>query len=144
MGKKIRYFEALRGIAIIMVIGTHTYYYTPYNLFIRQIINCCVPLFFVLSGFFLYKKILDTKEQIYSFWRKQIPKVYIPVLIWSLPQFIPNLLHGHIVSANILLFSCGYSVYYFVAVIIQFYLLLPLLQRCSIGKKLGGGQFLVV
>lgn len=139
MTKKIKYFEALRGIAILMVVGIHTCVMdSSFNLFVRQIISCAVPIFFALSGFFLYKKCLETKEQMYSFWRKQIPKVYIPVLIWSIPWFIPKLLHGNIIAANMLLFSCGYSVYYFVAVIIQFYLLLPLLQRCSIGKKLGG------
>lgn len=146
MTKKVKYFEALRGIAILMVVGIHTCVMdSSFNLFVRQIISCAVPIFFALSGFFLYKKVLETKEQIYSFWKKQIPKVYIPVLIWSLPWFIPKLLHGNIIEANIRLFSCGYSIYYFVAVIIQFYLLLPFLQRCRIGNNpVGGGQFRIV
>lgn len=140
MTKKIKYFEALRGIAILMVVGIHTYVMdSSFNVFIRQTLNCAVPLFFALSGFFLYKKVLDTKEQIYSFWRKQIPKVYIPVLIWSLPWFIPGMIHGKIIGAPLRLFSCGYSIYYFVAVIIQFYLLLPFLQRCRIGNSPVGG-----
>ena len=141
MGKKIKYFEALRGIAIIMVIAIHTYPHSDssFNIFIRQILNCAVPIFFALSGYFLYKKSLETKEQIYSFWRKQIPKVYFPVLIWSLPWFIPEMIHGKLIQAPLRLFSCGYSVYYFVAVIIQFYLLLPLLQRCRVGNSSMGG-----
>lgn len=145
MTKKIKYFEALRGIAIIMVVAIHTKFLdSSFNLFLRQILNCAVPLFFALSGFFLYKKSLEPKEQMYSFWRKQIPKVYIPVLICSLPWFILDMMHGNIILANILLFCCGYSIYYFVAVIIQFYLLLPFLQRCRIGNNPVGGQFLVV
>lgn len=140
MTKKIKYFEALRGIAIIMVVAIHTNLLdSSFNLFVRQIISCAVPIFFALSGFFLYKKVLETKEQIYSFWRKQIPKVYIPVLIWSLPWFILGIMHGKLIQAPLRLFSCGYSVYYFIAVIIQFYLLLPLLQRCRIGNNPVGG-----
>ena len=140
MTKKIKYFEALRGIAIIMVVAIHTNLLdSSFNLFVRQIISCAVPIFFALSGFFLYKKVLETKEQIYSFWKKQIPKVYIPVLIWSLPWFIPGMIHGKIIGAPLRLFSCGYSIYYFVAVIIQFYLLLPFLQRCRIGNNPVGG-----
>ncbi|MBQ3806276.1 MAG: acyltransferase [Prevotella sp.] len=140
MTKKIKYFEALRGIAIIMVLAIHTYPHSDssFNLFVRQILNCAVPIFFALSGFFLYKKVLETKEQMYSFWRKQIPKVYIPVLIWSLPWFILGIMHGKLIQAPLRLFSCGYSVYYFIAVIIQFYLLLPLLQRYRLGNRTMG------
>lgn len=142
MTKKVKYFEALRGIAILMVVAIHTKLLdSSFNLFVRQILNCAVPIFFALSGFFLYKKSLDTKEQIYSFWRKQIPKVYIPVLIWSLPWFIPDMMHGKLIQAPLFLFSCGYSVYYFVAVIIQFYLMLPLLQRYRVGNNLVWGAF---
>lgn len=141
MGKKIKYFEALRGVAILMVVGAHTAILdSSFEIFIRQIINSSVPIFFALSGYFLYKKSLNTKEQIYSFWRNQIPKVYVPVLIWSLPRFIPHMMHGKLITALLQLFCCGYSIYYFVAVIIQFYLLLPLLQRYKFGNKpVGGG-----
>lgn len=134
---KIKYFEALRGISIIMVIGIHTKILdSSLDLLIRQFLNCAVPIFFALSGFFLYRKMLDTREKCISFWRRQIPKVYIPVLIWSLPKYIPMLLHGNIIKANVLLFSCGHSIYYFVAVIIQFYLLLPLLHKLKVGSPM--------
>lgn len=136
-----RYFEALRGIAIIMVVAIHTYNKdstSSFELLARQVCNCAVPLFFAMSGYFLYNKSLADKEKLMSFWKHQIPKVYIPVLVWSFPWFLIGILHGNIVKPSLILLSCGYKVYYFVAVIIQFYLLLPLLQRYKTGSFVGG------
>lgn len=77
-----------------MVVGIHTFIpYTidtplgVFNAFVRQILNCAVPIFLALSGYFLGAKDLNTIDSIKGFWKKQIPKVYIPALIWSLPYF---------------------------------------------------------
>lgn len=98
MSQRIEYYDFLRGIAIIMVVGIHSF--VPYPIdttlgctsaIIRQILNCAVPIFLALSGLFCGKKLLDKKDSRFHFWKKQIPKVYIPALIWSLPYFILNL-----------------------------------------------------
>ena len=55
------YFDFLRGVAILMVVGIHTFlghggfddFTTKTNTIIRQILNVGVPLFFAISGFFL-------------------------------------------------------------------------------------------
>jgi surface polysaccharide O-acyltransferase-like enzyme len=41
------YYDFLRGIAIMMVIGIHTYTdgFMHFNLFLRQFLNCAVPIF---------------------------------------------------------------------------------------------------
>ena len=98
MSQRIEYYDFLRGIAIIMVVGIHTFVSYPIDTtigctsaIVRQILNCAVPIFLVLSGLFCGKKLLDNKEKRLGFWKKQIPKVYIPALIWSLPYFILNL-----------------------------------------------------
>lgn len=79
---------------------------------------------------FLGKKDLSTKNNVIKFWKKQIPKVYLPCILWSLPLFALAIYHGGNILENlILLFCCGYSVYYFIALIIQCYALLPLLQK---------------
>ena len=97
MSQRIEYYDFLRGIAIIMVVGIHTFVSYPIDstigytsVFVRQILNCAVPIFLALSGLFCGKKLLDNKEKQINFWKKQIPKVYIPALIWSLPYFVLN------------------------------------------------------
>lgn len=144
---KIRnsYFDFLRGIAILMVIGIHTYKgcgnYESLsglaNITMRQVLNCAVPIFLALSAFFIAKKDLSSSYYYLSFLKKQIPKVYIPCLIWSLPYFAMSILEGgnSFVNEVFKLFSCSYSIYYFIALIIQYYILLPILQRYN-GKSM--------
>lgn len=98
MSQRIEYYDFLRGIAIIMVVGIHTFVSYPIDTtigytsaIVRQLLNCAVPIFLALSGLFCGKKLLDKKDNRIHFWKKQIPKVYIPALIWSLPYFILNL-----------------------------------------------------
>lgn len=91
------YFDFLRGVAILMVVGIHTY---PGNLSLHgewyeftevlaiNFFNCAVPLFLAISGFFIAKKNLSSLDKCRSFWKKQIPTVYMPCLIFSLPWFI--------------------------------------------------------
>lgn len=141
MEQRKRYFDVLRGVAILMVIAIHTYkpsiegWINLANLGARQILNCAVPLFFAMSGFFVYRKVLDSKQTILKFWRHQMPKVYIPTLIWSLPLFLLAVIKGKNPITNTLnLLTCGFSVYYF-AVTIQYYLLLPALQRLKATKR---------
>ena len=124
-----------------MVVGIHTFRAAPldtidgfFSSFVRQLLNCAVPIFLALSGYFCGKKLLDAKENKIKFWKKQIFKVYIPAIIWSVPYFIiainiETISFKQIVKNIILLLVCGYSIYYFIALIIQFYLLLPLLQK---------------
>lgn len=131
------YFDALRGIAIISVIGIHTFSTSVINssydevaIIIRQFITFAVPLFLAISGFFLEKKSLLNWHDITHFWKRQIPKVYIPTLIWSIPYFAQSLIIGGNPKNNlILLFVCGYSVYYYIALIIQYYILLPFIKK---------------
>ena len=142
MSDRKHYFDFLRGVAILMVIGIHTF--DPIKgrvegfdigVLVRQCLNVAVPLFLALSGFFLYRKPLDTKEKVFSFWKKQIPKNYIPVLFWSMPLFALDLMGGKNIGISVLkLVICGYSVYYFVALIIQYYLLLPVFQRLRLNR----------
>ena len=146
MNKHIGYFDFIRGLAIMMVVGIHTFPKCTWDdssdwglIVVRQILNCAVPIFLALSAFFLTKKTFDSSTAIYSFWKKQIPKVYIPCLIWSLPLFILAIKNGNNFGVEtIRLFICGYSIYYFIALIIQCYLLLPILTQIN---KSGGGNF---
>lgn len=137
MKPRIEYYDFLRGIAIIMVVGIHTF--IPYSLdtpigwgsmILRNLLNCAVPVFLTLSGLLMGRKSLGSSLDRTSFWRKQIPKVYIPTLIWSIPYFVQYVYAGGgIIRGLIMLFTCSFSIYYFIALIIQYYLLLPFLQK---------------
>lgn len=133
------YFDFLRGVAILMVVGIHTAgrhcgfdtYASQFNTIVRQLLNAGVPIFFAISGFFLIKKDLSTSEKRIAFWKRQIPKVYIPALIWGIPWLLLALYSGGqpIILQFILWLCCGLSVFYFIAVTIQNYILLPLIQK---------------
>ena len=150
MNKRNEYFDFLKGIAILMVISNHTFigggfstWHEYLNTGVRQIINCAVPIFLACSGFFLANKSLSNKEEICSFYKKQISRVYLPCLLWSLPWLVLYLHGKNDPMTGILnLFLCGFSVFYFVILVIQYYLLLPVLQRLQ--ARWGGVLLLVV
>ena len=142
MESRNQYFDFLRGIAIIMVVGIHAFPEAMLRLdremiavAVRQICNCAVPLFYAISGFFLSRKKLDTFCEITEFYKKQIPKVYIPTLIWSMPYLIIRLINGshHAVLYILVALCCGLSIYYFIGEIVEFYLFLPLLKKMNNG-----------
>lgn len=96
---------------------------------LRQIFNAAVPLFLAISGYFLGTRLFDDYHKVLIFLQKQISKVYFPMLIWSLPYLIYSLTSRQPVLESILYFLFGgYSIYYFIIVIVQCYLLLPFLQ----------------
>lgn len=132
---RISYFDFLRGLAIILVVFIHCmglcYTYSNIDAFaivVRNMMNVAVPLFFAISGYFLSAK--EMKYGGYAkFLKKQIPRVYVPVLFCSLVYFFLDTTKVVSVSAILKIFSCSYGVYYFVAVIIQCYLFLWFLQN---------------
>jgi len=134
-----KYFDFLRGIAILMVIGIHTFdrfgfdpHHDYFVSIIRQILNAAVPIFFAISGFFLSKKDLAHKEQRLKFWKHQIPKIYYPMLIWGVPWLFFKLQSGQDPLMSVILWVFGgLSIFYFIAVTIQYYLLLPVIQRIT-------------
>lgn len=139
------YFDSLRGIAILMVVAIHTFIACEFDNFqsicaisLREIFNVAVPLFLAISGFFIGRKKFESNYQIITFWKKQIPKVYIPTLFWSVPYLTLALYHQQSLLKNILVFLlCGYSIYYFIALIIQCYLLLPFIQKKMLNYAMG-------
>ena len=156
MSSRNEYFDFLRGVAIMMVVAIHTVpHVTGYNswqedfiLVVRQIMNCAVPLFLAISGYFLSRKVLDNKSNILNFWKKQISRVLIPMIIWGMGWFVAAILINHSLSnifLNLILLFCGgFSVYYFVALIIQCYIILPILTKCNWGGVIACGMLSLV
>ena len=123
-----------------MVIGIHTYnpdsvdisHGIDLSVIIRQILNCAVPLFIAISGYFLYSKDVSSFIKRMSFWKKQIPKVYIPMLFWSIPYILMMVRGGDkLYSCILYTLVGGCSIFYFIAVIIQQYLLLPVYHKIT-------------
>ena len=132
---RISYFDFLRGFAILMVVLIHcfdkSFTYPDITLsviFLRNLMNVAVPLFLAISGFFLVSKQMENGGYI-NFLKKQIPRVYVPMLFCSLVYLIIDLRHGLRFGSFLKYLFCGYSVYYFIAVIMQCYLLLWILQK---------------
>lgn len=149
MSKRIAYFDILRGLAIICVVMIHSSgmgFKFPsdsfnFNLTIlsRQIINIAVPLFLAISGYFLAKKNISNLDEYFIFLKKQIPKIYIPFLFWSiiwliLGVFIFNKSISDELFKLVIFQSSG--PYYFIALIIQYYILLPTLKYLANFKGL--------
>lgn len=144
------YFDFLRGFAIIMVVGIHsmkgvnsdlsTINSTAY-VCLRMLLNCAVPIFLAISGYFIASNYSRKPTSYPTFLLRQIPKIYIPCLLFSLPYFVMNIQGGEssFIASFSYFFLCGFSVYYFIALIIQCYLLVPLLTRFN---KSGGGVYM--
>lgn len=103
-----------------------------FQIFLRQITNCAVPLFIAISGYFLGAKSFEEPGSALAFWKKQIPKIYIPMIVWSMAFFLSA---KNIYPQNlklIMLFCGGYNIYYFIALMVQCYFLLPLFKKITI------------
>ena len=149
--QRIVYFDFLRGIAIIMVVCLHCIDYSAMegpvlNLFgveFRNLLNAAVPLFLAISGYFMANKKTDTPTAYKEFLKRQAVKVYIPMLVWSVPYLILAYLHReNSVTSWLLFFFGGFSIYYFIILIVQYYALLPLMQK--MGRSLRGGVLAAV
>ena len=133
------YFDFLRGIAIVMVIAIHTYVAVDEIngiVLIRQAMNCAVPLFLAISGYFIGKKDLSSPEKYKAFLKKQIPRVYVPMLLWSIPFLLLDFRHSGFHLGMLTAFIGGCSVFYFIILIIEFYILTPIIQKVSLSKSL--------
>lgn len=144
--KRDDYFDVLRAIAIIFVIFIHIFNRIPgvdnsneFHPFIsvwRTIISCAVPLFLAISGYFMAKKKVNNQNDYKAFLKKQIPRVYVPCFIFSIPYFYWEVkFSGFKITELFNLLFCGYSVYYFVLLIMIMYILLPFLQKMSKSTK---------
>ena len=120
----------------MMVVGIHTYTLGKDSTVVRQLLNTAVPLFVAISGYCLSQKRMENKDDYLFFLKKQFTKVYLPVLVWSLPLYAIALYSGSsIIKQTILLLSCGLSIYYFVAFIMQCYVVLPVINNYISGNK---------
>lgn len=151
--KVVRYIEEINGIravACLSVLAVHVsagvYHqqggWDGFTTLINQLARFGTPVFAVISGFLLFHQVKVKGFRLWSFIRSRIHKIVIPYLIWSMVYLI-ILKYGYQVDHFVswkhwaMMMASGRAFYhlYFVAVVIQFYLIFPLLQRllCSTG-----------
>lgn len=110
---------------------------TPSNVMVislNSLFQFVVPLFFFISGYTLFLVYKNKKIDIKSFYKKRFIKIVVPYIIWSfIYMFVNSIIKNQPLSISTIIESLllGKSFYhlYFIVVIIQFYLLFPLLKK---------------
>lgn len=138
---KKNYISILNVLACIGVVILYTFEtgYTSdanfvFEVLIRAIAYCAVPVFFMITGATLidYRERYDTK----TFFKKRLLKVIIPLIIWSIIYFIINFFKGKF-SINDLSFKFVFEyfflvktnpIFWFFVVIIGIYLAIPVIS----------------
>ena len=147
------YFDFLRGIAILLVIGIHTYTIRPFEgvnnivqIGVREAINFAVPLFLAISGYFIGRKKIANRLDYFIFLKRQLPRVYVPAILWSLPMSALLIVKGQDIMTTVwkVLMCMTFGPYYFIVLIMQLYILLPIVKRLSVKPAVGGGILLMV
>lgn len=135
----------VRGWACLAVVTVHVagaFYYqqgaswSEISFMLNQLGRFGTPLFAVIGGFLLFHQAMHRRFSLMMFIRSRTMKILLPFLIWSgiyllilwrfyeVPVFSDGL-------ALVLRIITGQSYYhlYFMVVVLQFYLLFPLLQK---------------
>lgn len=138
---KKNYISILNVLACIGVVILHTFEtgYTSdanfvFEVLIRAIAYCAVPVFFMITG----ATLIDYRERydIKTFFKKRLLKVIIPLIIWSIIYFIINFFKGKF-SINDLSFKFVFEyfflvktnpIFWFFVVIIGIYLAIPVIS----------------
>jgi fucose 4-O-acetylase-like acetyltransferase len=93
MGKRIEYIDAMRGVAILLVVTGHVIFFSFHNSFenvqmmrLWQILNAGleVPIFFFISGFFSYKPVEPRGDKIMNFIGQKFKALVIPATAFML------------------------------------------------------------
>lgn len=134
---KNNYIEKVRGFLIINVVLIHVLtlsnilQYNYVNIIIRKIINFSVPAFIFLAGYLVNFK--DKK----TFFRKKFFRLIPALILWDIIYFIIYLKFKEInflyLIKNLIFASNGYHLYY-IYVLIQLFIITPLLIRISKSK----------
>ncbi|MBN2907925.1 acyltransferase [Polycladomyces sp. WAk] len=144
METRIREADFIKGIAILGVILIHVTAFSLRDtvptadggiyLAINQISRFSVPVFFMLSGLFLFHRYYGSGFSMARFLKKRARYILVPYLIWSVfyvayawtfhPETAPHTAEDFVMA---LLTGRAYYHLYFVFVMVQFYLILPVL-----------------
>jgi len=157
---RIEAFDAYRGMAIVLVVFAHCaalgWGYRDvegggFNFFwsvaMRNLALCSLPLFLFVSGYLIGKVHCDTWADYRQYLTKRVSRVVVPYLFWSVVFIGLRLVReegfGPVDGVIALLTGQADGPYYFILMMIQFYILAPLLAR-MLDHRLGMLGFFVV
>ena len=143
-GKQYVSIHFMRIMACLMVILIHisatpVVSLTPnspaqaFFVFINQIAKPAVPIFIFISGFLLHSIYRGKPLSPLAYWIKRLPKLIVPYVLWSIGYYLIYMKLGYypldfmFVIRGILLGTFIYHLY-FMVIIIQFYVLYPILH----------------
>ncbi len=141
--KKDIFFNFIKGLAIIAVIIIHIcFFYCHYfpelknNFFfvaLNNISRFAIPLFFICSGILLNPE--ETKNKLLNFYLKKIIRIFIPYIIISILINYFLFHNSFLISLYNIISGRTLVPYYFIIVLLQFYILYPVLvylkdKRC--------------
>ena len=138
--KEIDYMKAICALSVIWIHATAGYVeYSDFAYMTNQISRYAVPMFILLSGFGLF---LSEKKKrnapILSFYKKRVDKILIPYILWSLIYFVFANRHQLLATewtvqaaklAKQLFMGTAFVHLYFLIIMIQLYVLFPLLKK---------------
>lgn len=141
--------QTIKGIAIVAVIGIHSLVALPkeyltdsaFKLLIiglDQLFRFAVPVFVIISGYGLTLKYTQKKFELLSYYKKRLKRIIPIYVIWSgYVGFIISQVENWSVYRlgenwwqNLLLGQADYQ-FYFIPMLIQLYLIFPLLHRLN-------------
>lgn len=136
--KRLSQIDSIRAIAILSVVMIHVSgaYAAGSSIafYFNQLVRYAVPIFIILSGFSLYYADLNrAQDPCLIFYGKRLKKIFIPYVVWSLLFLLYFwATAGKSVSLlsipKILLYGQASYHLYFIIIIMQLYLLYPLLR----------------
>ncbi|MCC5639909.1 acyltransferase [Nostoc sp. CHAB 5844] len=137
-------FQALRGLAIIAVVAIHasdinneTAGNYSYSMIFRQFVNFAVPVFIFISGYFTPSNEFKTLSDYLNFYQKRLSRILIPYIVWctliilfykqnyqwNWSKIFIDVLTGQVLVP-----------YYFIIVLVQLILLMPLMVASTKSK----------
>ncbi|MGI5921810.1 MAG: acyltransferase [Syntrophomonadaceae bacterium] len=142
MIKRLAEFDIIRTLAAFSVIAIHVsagyIEVLPLSYYGNHLVRYAVPLFIILSGFMIcYVDHLGTPLSITDFYRKRAKRILGPFIFWGLlysmlNQYMASITDPYtflITLGHDLIWGSGYYHLYFLVIIIQLYLLYPLLRK---------------
>jgi probable poly-beta-1,6-N-acetyl-D-glucosamine export protein len=143
---EIHFLRAFACIGVLLVHVSATYYdeagnvFNGFTYFFNQVGRFGTPTFAIISGFLLFNQVNKSGFHFKKFIMSRTTKIILPFFIWSVfYQFITVFMKGEPLPADAKLFLykflMGGSYYhlYFMAIVVQFYLLFPILRLIKNG-----------
>lgn len=150
---KIYYEEIpyLRAIACFLVILTHVtvanynhitgFFSDSVSLYVNQLSRYGTPVFAVISGFLLAGYLDRSRFKLRRFVFSRFVKIVIPFVLWSLfyiafrPDRVGWLNDEWYNMLYMFMTGGAFGHLYFIAAVVQFYLIFPILVYCGIGRS---------